>query len=86
MVTGANKGIGLEIVKQLSSKGVTVVLTARDEKRGNDAVATLHDQLGLTSRSDRLIFHRLDVLDPLSVQALARFIHDKFGRLDILVL
>ncbi|POO01432.1 Short-chain dehydrogenase/reductase [Trema orientale] len=88
VVTGANKGIGLETVKQLSSKGVThVVLTARDEKKGNDALASLcdHFHLGLTLGSDRLLFHQLDVLDPLSVQALAKFIEDKFGRLDILV-
>ncbi|PON59192.1 Short-chain dehydrogenase/reductase [Parasponia andersonii] len=88
VVTGANKGIGLEIVKQLSSEGVThVVLTARDEKKGSDALASLYDHfhLGLTLSSDRLLFHQLDVLDPLSVQALAKFIEDKFGRLDILV-
>uniref|UniRef100_A0A7N2RBQ6 Short-chain dehydrogenase/reductase n=1 Tax=Quercus lobata TaxID=97700 RepID=A0A7N2RBQ6_QUELO len=34
VVTGANKGIGLETVRQLASQGVTVVLTARNEKRG----------------------------------------------------
>ena len=84
MVTGANKGIGLEIVKQLSSEGVTVILTARDDKRGNDAVASLCDHLSINS--DRVIFHQLDVLDPLSVQNLAKFIEDKFGRLDILVI
>ena len=84
MVTGANKGIGLEIVKQLSSEGVTVILTARDDKRGNDAVASLCDHL--STNSDRVIFHQLDVLDPLSVQNLAKFIEDKFGRLDILVI
>ncbi|KAJ0960266.1 hypothetical protein J5N97_001907 [Dioscorea zingiberensis] len=37
VVTGANKGIGLEISKQLASKGVGVVLTARDVKRGTEA-------------------------------------------------
>ncbi|KAM6576666.1 hypothetical protein CsatB_028503 [Cannabis sativa] len=82
VVTGANKGIGYEIVKQLSSEGVCVVLTARDEKRGREATSKLH-QLGLSS--DSLLFHQLDVSDPLSVQALAQFITQKFGRLDILV-
>lgn len=78
VVTGANKGIGLETVRQLSSQGVTVVLTARDEKRGRDATSSLN--------SDGVVFHQLDVLDPLSCQALADFVRDRFGRLDILVL
>ncbi|XP_062082417.1 (+)-neomenthol dehydrogenase-like [Humulus lupulus] len=82
VVTGANKGIGFETVKQLSSEGVCVVLTARDEKRGREATSKLH-QLGLSS--DCVLFHQLDVSDPLSVQALAQFIHQNFGRLDILV-
>ncbi|XP_068314938.1 (+)-neomenthol dehydrogenase-like [Pyrus communis] len=38
VVTGANKGIGFGTVKQLASKGVVVVLTARDEKRGLEAL------------------------------------------------
>ncbi|KAK9950267.1 hypothetical protein M0R45_005765 [Rubus argutus] len=38
VVTGSNKGIGLETVRQLASNGITVVLTARDEKRGLEAV------------------------------------------------
>ncbi|KAJ7960401.1 (+)-neomenthol dehydrogenase-like [Quillaja saponaria] len=80
VVTGANKGIGLETVRQLASHGITVVLTARDEKRGTEATRKLH-QLGLSN----LIFHQLDVLDPVSIQSLAKFIQDKFGRLDILV-
>lgn len=80
VVTGANKGIGLEIVRQLASLGVTVVLTARNETRGRDATRRLH-QIGLSN----VIFHQLDVLDSLSIQSLAMFIQQEFGRLDILV-
>lgn len=80
VVTGANKGIGLETVRQIASKGVTVVLTARDEKRGTDATCMLHN-MGLTN----VVFHQLDVLDPVSIESLAKFIKDRFGRLDILV-
>ncbi|CAI0541327.1 unnamed protein product [Linum tenue] len=77
VVTGANKGIGLEIVKQLAGHGVTAVLTARDVKRGTEAASSL----GLPN----VIFHQLDVLDSLSIHRLADFITRKFGKLDILL-
>lgn len=80
MVTGANKGIGLETVRQLASQGITVVLTARNEKRGLEATSKLQES-GLSN----VVFHQLDVLDTASVQDLAKFVQEKFGRLDILV-
>ncbi|KAJ1280149.1 hypothetical protein BS78_04G209400 [Paspalum vaginatum] len=79
VVTGGNRGIGLEICKQLASNGVTVVLTARDEKRGAEAVSTL-GTLGFSN----VVFHQLDVSDPSSAVRLADFIKEKFGKLDIL--
>ncbi|KAJ4800386.1 NAD(P)-binding Rossmann-fold superfamily protein [Rhynchospora pubera] len=48
LVTGGNRGIGFGICKQLASKGVTVILTARDEKRGQEAIKKLTDEFGLT--------------------------------------
>ncbi|XP_057980043.1 (+)-neomenthol dehydrogenase-like isoform X1 [Malania oleifera] len=81
LVTGANKGIGLEICRQLASNGIVVVLTARDEKRGLEAVQKLRDS-GL---SNHVLFHQLDVADPISIASLADFIKTKFGKLDILV-
>lgn len=80
VVTGANKGIGLAIVRQLAERGVTVVLTARDETRGTAAVYHLHSA-GLTD----VLFHQLDVRDPVSSVSLAQFLADRFGKLDILV-
>ncbi|XP_059429617.1 short-chain dehydrogenase/reductase 2b-like [Corylus avellana] len=80
VVTGANKGIGLETVRQLASQGITVVLTARNVKKGMEATSKLHHS-GLPN----VIFHQLDVLDPVSIHHLANFTRDKFGRLDILV-
>ena len=80
MVTGANKGIGLEICRQLSSNGVMVILTARDDKRGREAVKTLHD-----SGFSDVVFHRLDLMDPSSISSLANFINTQFHKLDILV-
>ncbi|KAI8022175.1 (+)-neomenthol dehydrogenase [Camellia lanceoleosa] len=81
VVTGSNKGIGFEICRQLASKGIIVVLTARDEKKGFEALEKLRSD-GL---SDHVVFCQLDVVDPSSVASLADFIKSKFGRLDILV-
>ncbi|KAK6239891.1 hypothetical protein QUC31_005360 [Theobroma cacao] len=81
VVTGANKGIGLEICRQLASKGVMVVLTARDENRGLEAVEKLKE----SGVSDNVVFHQLDVTDPVSIASLADFIGTQFGKLDILV-
>ncbi|KAL5796235.1 hypothetical protein ACOSQ2_001055 [Xanthoceras sorbifolium] len=80
VVTGANKGIGFEICKQLASNGVTVVLTARDKKTGVEAVQKLKE-----SGLDNVIFHQLDVTDPASIEGLSNFIRNQFGKLDILV-
>lgn len=83
MVTGANKGIGLEICRQLASNGIVVILTSRDEKRGLEAVQKLKDSS--SGLSDHIVFHQLDVTDPASVSSLANFIKTHFGKLDILV-
>ncbi|XP_072956346.1 (+)-neomenthol dehydrogenase-like isoform X1 [Typha angustifolia] len=80
VVTGSNKGIGLEICRQLLSKGVKVVLTARDEERGIAAVKKLQE-----SGASDVVFHQLDVADVSSAEALGKFIQTQFGKLDILV-
>ncbi|THG05761.1 hypothetical protein TEA_002315 [Camellia sinensis var. sinensis] len=77
----SNKGIGFEICRQLAAKGIIVVLTARDEKKGFEALEKLKSD-GL---SDHVVFCQLDVVDPSSVASLADFIKSKFGSLDILV-
>ncbi|KAK3154740.1 hypothetical protein QOZ80_2BG0194550 [Eleusine coracana subsp. coracana] len=80
VVTGGNRGIGLEICRQLASNGVSVVLTARDEKKGSQAAEDLQKS-GLSD----VIFHRLDIADRSSVRQLAEFVKTEFGKLDILV-
>ncbi|KAL6634823.1 hypothetical protein ACP70R_027494 [Stipagrostis hirtigluma subsp. patula] len=80
VVTGGNRGIGLEICRQLASSGVLVVLTARDETKGSRAVEELQKS-GLAD----VIFHQLDVADRSSIEQLAEFVRTKFGKLDILV-
>lgn len=82
VVTGANKGIGFEIVRQLASNGVTVVLTARDERRGLEALEKLKENKHI---SEKVIFHQLDVADSSSIASLADFVKTQFGKLDILV-
>lgn len=84
VVSGGNKGIGYETCKQLASKGVVVVLTSRDEKRGLQAIQRLKKEAHITD-NDQLFFHQLDVMDPASISSLVDFINTKFGRLDILV-
>ncbi len=79
LVTGGNKGIGLEIARQLGQAGVTVVVGARDMDRCNAAVAELRQQ-GIDAWP-----LRLDVTDPESIAAAARTIAGTTGRLDILV-
>ncbi|CAI9774547.1 unnamed protein product [Fraxinus pennsylvanica] len=78
VVTGANNGIGLEIVRQLASAGLTVVLTARNENRGLAATSLLQES-GLSN----VVFHQLDVQDRESIESLANFINTQFGRLDV---
>jgi len=79
LVTGANKGIGYETARQLASRGMTILLGAREEQRGKAAAAKLQSE-GLDVQ-----FLRLDVNDQTTREAARRFIEDKFGRLDILV-
>ncbi len=79
LVTGANKGIGFEIVRQLAAVGFRVFLTARDRSRGEAACAKLQ-QDGL-----QVEFLQLDVADPSSIAQLAQELASQTDRLDVLV-
>jgi NAD(P)-dependent dehydrogenase (short-subunit alcohol dehydrogenase family) len=79
VVTGGNRGIGLDVCRQLAQRGAQVVLTARQSEAGQDAVRKLAAQK-LTVQ-----FHPLDVTDPPSVTALRDFLDRTFGRLNVLV-
>jgi carbonyl reductase 1 len=80
VVTGANKGIGFEIVRQLAKEGITVVLTARDATRGEKALESLKSQ-GLHNVN----FHPLDVTSQESILALANWLRETYGGIDILI-
>ena len=73
VVTGANKGIGLEIARQLAREGITVYIGARDEARGREAAEKLRGE-GLDARP-----LRLDVTDEKSVAAAAAFAREGRG-------
>ena len=80
LVTGANKGIGLETVKQLAGRGYEVYLGCRDQKKGEAAVAALH-AAGLTATSLVVV----DVTNEASIQAAAAALTAQLPYLDLLV-
>jgi NAD(P)-dependent dehydrogenase (short-subunit alcohol dehydrogenase family) len=79
LVTGANKGLGFEMARQLGQAGVTVFLAARDPQKGEAAAAKLRGE-GLDARS-----LKLDVTDKRDHAAASAFLEKNFGRLDILI-
>lgn len=79
LVTGASRGIGYEVVRQLAEKGMTVILTARSEEKGRVAARELAEG-GLDVR-----FLQLDVSDPTSARDAASKVEEEFGKLDVLV-
>lgn len=76
VVTGANRGIGFEIARQLAARGLRVMIAARDEKKARQAA----DELD----GDGVPF-RLDVKDPEAPGRLLAFLESQYGRLDVLV-
>uniref|UniRef100_A0A6V7QUX2 (+)-neomenthol dehydrogenase n=1 Tax=Ananas comosus var. bracteatus TaxID=296719 RepID=A0A6V7QUX2_ANACO len=80
VVTGANRGIGLEIARQLAAHGLRVVLAARDAERGRAAAERLREEEGLCVEP-----RQLDVTDSASVDAFANWVSSEYGGIDILV-
>jgi NAD(P)-dependent dehydrogenase (short-subunit alcohol dehydrogenase family) len=79
LVTGANKGIGFEIARQLARRGIMALMGARDAARGEAAVERLKQE-GLPAWP--LV---IDVTDPAGIAAASARVDSTFGRLDILV-
>jgi NAD(P)-dependent dehydrogenase (short-subunit alcohol dehydrogenase family) len=79
VVTGANRGLGLEMTRQLLAAGDEVVATAREPKQADEL-----NKLAATS-SGRGTVVRLDVADPDAVSAAALHIGERFDAVDLLV-
>jgi NAD(P)-dependent dehydrogenase (short-subunit alcohol dehydrogenase family) len=79
LVTGANRGLGIEVCRQLAGLGSRVFLTARDRDKGADAAAELNRE-GLSVE-----FVPLDVTDAASVAAAAEAVNERTDALDALV-
>jgi NAD(P)-dependent dehydrogenase (short-subunit alcohol dehydrogenase family) len=79
LITGANKGLGKEIGRQLGALGYTVVLTARDAQAGETVVAEF-----VAAGYDAHIV-RLEVTSADDINDLVRYIETAFGKLDVLV-
>jgi NAD(P)-dependent dehydrogenase (short-subunit alcohol dehydrogenase family) len=79
LITGANRGIGLETARQLGRKGVKILLGARNEKLGREAAARLK------AEGADVEFLLLDTSDEKTHAGAVKYIEEKFGRLDILV-
>ncbi|OQY55385.1 MAG: short-chain dehydrogenase [Candidatus Parabeggiatoa sp. nov. 2] len=79
LVTGANRGIGLEACRQLAKLGITVILSSRDSAKGEQSKQQLEKQ-GIN-----VIFHQLDVTNEDSLKHMETFVREQYGRLDILV-
>lgn len=79
LVTGAGKGIGLEVARQLAEHGMTAILTARTLEKSQAAAEHIAGT-GLD-----ILPRALDVTDQASVEQLAADIDREFGRLDVLV-
>jgi NAD(P)-dependent dehydrogenase (short-subunit alcohol dehydrogenase family) len=78
LVTGANRGIGRELARQLARRGDTVILTARDLAKAEQAAAALTDR-------EHVLARRVEVTDPASIAQVAADLERRYGRLDVLV-
>jgi NAD(P)-dependent dehydrogenase (short-subunit alcohol dehydrogenase family) len=78
VVTGANRGIGLAVVRALAAAGDTVVLGSRDVAAGQRAAPP-------SAVAGEVLVRRLDVTEPATLTALADELGARFGRVDVLV-
>lgn len=81
LITGANKGIGLETARQLHAMGIVVLLGSRDLAKGEAAATSLQGE----GEAEDVRAIKLDVGNEADRKAAAKYIEKEFGRLDILI-
>ncbi|MEO6589208.1 MAG: SDR family oxidoreductase [Pyrinomonadaceae bacterium] len=79
LITGANRGIGFETARQLGQKGFKVLAGARSEESGKEAESKLKDE-GFDAE-----FILLDVDNAETHKSAAKYVEDKYGKLDVLI-
>ena len=79
LISGANRGIGLETCKELAQLGMKVILTSRDPIQGQAALSEI------TEMDSKIVYHQLDITDQDSIDKLQTYVKKEFGRLDVLV-
>ena len=79
LITGANKGLGFEMARQLAQAGIKVILTARDKQKGEEATSTLLND-GLDVH-----FLQLDVTNTTQIENVNKYLSTTYGKLDILI-
>jgi NAD(P)-dependent dehydrogenase (short-subunit alcohol dehydrogenase family) len=79
LVTGANKGLGFEMSRQLAQQGLTVIIAARRLEAAEAAATKLQNE-GLKAEAIAL-----DINDSTQIQSAVREIQDRFGKLDVLI-
>ena len=79
VVTGGNRGVGLEVCRQLAMAGYTVVLGSKDPRKGELAAKEIDPE------GERITPRHIEVDNSLNIEQLAGWVKDRFGRVDTLV-
>ena len=79
VITGANRGIGLAIARELADRGLEVILTCRDEMKGKKALKELEND------KRKIGFHPMDVTNVESIYMLKNFLRTKYTAIDVLI-